>query len=73
MSCSKEELLKFIQTLDTDNPALIEPKLYALTGKLPAQQFEDLESFINHFDFRGAESLANKLLSENFDFHQGDN
>jgi CheY-like chemotaxis protein len=73
VSCSKEELLKFIQALDTDNPALIEPKLYALTGKLPAQQFEDLESFINHFDFRGAESLANKLLSENFDFHQGDN
>ncbi len=57
------ELEQLIESLNSNNPELIEPRLFALSGKLPKQQFDTILSAIETFDFRKAENIAKTLIA----------
>jgi PAS domain S-box-containing protein len=62
----KKELEQLIATLNSDDPRLIEPRLSALSGKLPKELFDKILTAVENFNFRGAETIANALVTDIF-------
>lgn len=57
------ELEQLIDILNTNNPELIEPRLFALSEKLPKQQFDKIRNAVEVFDFQEAKIQATEILN----------
>jgi hypothetical protein len=64
MTCTAEELHGLLKLLDTDDPARIEPLLFALADKIPKQAYTDMVAAVGNFDFHAAITIATDLLAE---------
>jgi CheY-like chemotaxis protein len=58
------ELEQLIESLNSNNPELIEPRLFALSVKLPKQQFDKILSAVEAFDFLEARIISKTLVAE---------
>ncbi|WP_368562294.1 PAS domain S-box protein [Pseudoxanthomonas sp. UTMC 1351] len=59
----RQYLQALLQSLDSDDPAQIEPQLTPLNGLVPPERLRKLQKCIDEFDFRSAETLVRDWLA----------
>ena len=59
----RQHLQALLQSLDSDDPAQIEPKLTPLNGLVPPERLRKLQKYIDEFDFRSAETTVKDWLA----------
>lgn len=55
-------LESFLQALDKNSPAIAEPLLVSLQGKVARDSFERLQAHIAMFDFRAAKAVTRSII-----------
>jgi CheY-like chemotaxis protein len=59
----RQYLKALLQSLDSDDPTQIEPRLMPLNGLVPPERLRKLQKCIDEFDFRAAEILVKDWLA----------
>jgi len=59
----RDQLLRLLLVLDSDDPSIIEPELPGLRTLLPAATVQSLSEAVESFDFRAAEALVRRFAS----------
>jgi HPt (histidine-containing phosphotransfer) domain-containing protein len=59
----RQYLRTLLQSLDSDDPTQIEPRLTPLNGLVPPERLRRLQKCIDEFDFRSAETVVKDWLA----------